>query len=312
MNRSPLFINLSPFSKLLILVMIMFTTYLLTVFVGFIVGIPFFGYSFFDQLNAENLDNPAILPLFKYFQVISQLGMFIFPALLYAYVIDGKIASYLLAHRRPDGWVLLISCCLILVSMPLISWLIDLNLRLQLPSFFHSIETWMKESEDQAEVLTRAFLDTGSWTGFGVNILMIAVLPALGEEMLFRGVLVRLFRDWTRNIHWGVIISSLLFSTMHFQFYGFLPRLVLGLMLGYTFVWSGNLWIAIAGHLVNNLSAVVMAFLFTRGVITTDYNEAGANPAWLEVFISLGLTVLMMGLIFYRQRYLRRKPHTES
>jgi len=109
---------------------------------------------------------------------------------------------------------------------------------MHLPEVLSRVEIWMRNSEESAEKLTDAFLSSASWTGFLVNLLMIAVLAAVGEELIFRGILIKIFHEWTRNLHVAVIISALLFSAFHLQFYGFFARLALGLVLGYLFVWT--------------------------------------------------------------------------
>jgi len=127
------------------------------------------------------------------------------------------------------------------------------------------------------------------------NLFMIAMLPALGEEFLFRGVLLRLFREWTHSTHLAVFISALLFSALHLQFYGFLPRLILGLMLGYVFVWSGSVWVPVIVHFFNNGLAVVAAWLYERGSITTDVESLGsADQPFLIVASGLMATTLML------------------
>jgi membrane protease YdiL (CAAX protease family) len=118
-----------------------------------------------------------------------------------------------------------------LSAQPVISLLNEWNSRMILPESLSGLENWMKSSETQAQKITEAFLSTSSWSGFLVNTFMIALLPAFSEELLFRGILARLLRDWTRNIHIGVILSALVFAGIHLQFYGFLPRFMLGIAL---------------------------------------------------------------------------------
>lgn len=305
MDRPSLLSNMSPFSKLLFLIMVVFTTFLVTVFLGFLVGIPFFGTSFFTQLGNADLTTPEYIPLLKYFQILSQFGLFIFPPLIFAYLMNRKVAPYLLTDKSPDYLTSVMVCCLIVLSMPLIGWLIEINEKMQLPAFLKGMESWMKESEAEAEGLTKIFLGTSSWRGFSVNLLMIVLLPAIGEELIFRGVLIRLFREWTGNIHWAVIIAAIMFSAMHMQFYGFIPRLVLGLLLGYVFVWSANLWMPVLMHLINNGITVIAAFFIARGYIHTDLDQLGNQPAAWEIILSVFMTILLLGLIFYRQKKIR-------
>jgi membrane protease YdiL (CAAX protease family) len=108
--------------------------------------------------------------------------------------------------------------------------------------------------------LTNLFLDTRSTADFIENMAIMAVLPALGEELLFRGIFQRLFSDWARSIHWGIIITSLLFSFFHFEFYGFLPRFLLGILFGYLLIWTASIWIPMLAHFINN--GIIVGYYF--------------------------------------------------
>ena len=305
MKRADLFNYLSPFSKLLILLMILFSTLIVTLVVGMLIGIPFFGNSMSALLESADIRDPQAIPLLKYYQILSQLGLFVFPSFLFAYFIGKKPASYLLIDKKPDLILLVLAGCLMVLSMPLTSWMQEMNQLMKLPAALQGLEDWMKTQEKDTEMITRAFLKSSTWSSFSVNFLMVAILPALGEELLFRSLLIRLFREWTRNIHWAVFISAVIFSAMHMQFYGFIPRLVLGLFLGYLFVWTGNLWIAVGAHLVNNGMAVIAAFLYERKLISVGLDDLGASPKTWEILVSTFLTALILLIVFQRQQRLR-------
>ena len=185
------------------------------------------------------------------------------------------------------------------------------NNEIHLPAFLQKVETWMRNSEDAATKLTEAFLSTTSWGGFIVNLVMIAGLAAIGEELIFRGLLVRLFREWTKNIHLAVIIPAAFFSALHLQFYGFFGRMMLGILLGYLFVWSRSLWVPILVHFFNNAMAVILSFLFKRGVITTDMESFGESGNAVIISASFILTALVMFLIYYHER-IRGKKKTPT
>ncbi len=262
-------------------------------------------------LSASDFDNQETLAIAKYLQIISQVGLFIIPPLLFARLAGGRITSYLRLNKQV-GLLTAVLCLLVLLSsLPMVQWLIEINQSVKFPSWLSSAETWMKQAEANAERLTEAFLATNTLTGFGVNLLMIAVLPAIGEELVFRGVLQRLFTEWFRNHHAGIFASAVLFSALHFQFYGFLPRTALGLIFGYLFAVTGSLWMPIVVHFINNALAVVVAFLFRREIIHHDYSELGkvANFWWM-----LASVVLLMLLFFSINQHLKLRipPHSES
>ena len=158
------------------------------------------------------------------------------------------------------------------------------------------IEQWMKETEENAEKFTKAFLKMETTGDLLLNMVMIALIPAIGEELLFRGVLQRLFSEWTKNAHWGVFIAAVLFSAIHIQFYGFLPRMVLGVLFGYLFIWSRSLWLPIFGHFVNNGAAVIFAYLSSKGTIAFDTDTLGTGEQ--ETLLPIASAVIIAGLLF--------------
>jgi membrane protease YdiL (CAAX protease family) len=127
---------------------------------------------------------------------------------------------------------------------------------------------------------------------------MIAFLPAIGEELLFRGVILRIFTNWTKNHHWGVWISAILFSALHMQFYGFIPRMLLGVLFGYLLVWSGSMWLPIIAHFINNGVAVVVMFLIDKDLLNPELEEIGSTTdSYYLAAISLVLVLVFMFMI---------------
>jgi hypothetical protein len=132
---------------------------------------------------------------------------------------------------------------------------------------------------------------------FLFNMVMIAILPAIGEEIMFRGLIQRLLKEWLGNIHIAIFISALLFSAMHMQFYGFLPRMVLGMVFGYLFLWTGSLWIPIFAHFIQNGMVVVVTYLGQRGIIGGDYENFGASESILVILASLVISSVILFII---------------
>ena len=127
---------------------------------------------------------------------------------------------------------------------------------------------------------------------------MVAVLPAIGEELLFRGVIQKIFINWTKNAHWGIWISAILFSAMHLQFYGFVPRMLLGVAFGYLLVWSGSMWLPIAAHFFNNGIAVIAMYLIDKGLLSPEVETFGTtSDSYYSVAISVVLVAVFMVMI---------------
>ncbi len=171
---------------------------------------------------------------------------------------------------------------------------------MQFPDWLSGIENWMKEKEMSAQKLTVAFLKMDTISSLFLNIIMISILPSIGEELIFRGIFQRLFAEWTKNIHWGIVIAAFLFSAMHMQFYGFLPRMLLGILLGYLFYWSGSIWVPILGHFVNNTTAVII-YYFYADEMTKEIENFGANQGSF-IFLVLGIAIVTPLLyLFYKE-----------
>jgi len=134
------------------------------------------------------------------------------------------------------------------------------------------------------------------------NIFMIAIVAAIGEELIFRGVIQKIFARWTGNIHLAIIITGFLFSLIHLQFYGFFPRWLLGVMFGYLMVWSGTLWLPIFAHFVNNAVAVLVSYLIHKGTISEGIWEFGANRA--DIPVTIAATAISAWILWkmYRSR----------
>ena len=135
-----------------------------------------------------------------------------------------------------------------------------------------------------------------------INLIMIGLIPAIGEELVFRGVVQKIFSQWSKNVHIGIWSAAFLFSAMHMQFYGFLPRMMLGGLLGYLYVWSGSLWLPIIGHFVNNAGAVLMSYFFQRGDLKLDPDKIGAENDFGSLIASLVLGSVIIFFIYKNER----------
>ena len=214
----------------------------------------------------SNINDSANIPLLKFFQILQTLGMFILPPLVLAIFLDDKPLQFLKLNIKPSWIMIGIVSLIILVGSPVIEWISIVNQHLVLPSWMSSIEDWMRNSENQANQITEAFLSTKSISGLLGNLFIVAVLPAIGEELLFRGLLQKLIKDLTRNSHLAIWITAALFSALHLQFFGFLPRMLLGALFGYLLEWTGTLWLPIIAHFINNAAGVITFFVTGTGL----------------------------------------------
>ena len=247
----------------------------------------------------SDLDDPNTLTALKAIQLIQQIGIFIIPALLFALLCSSSPWEYLQIRNRPKAFSLAASILIMIFSIPLINLLVDINESMNLPELLSGLENWMKDAEANAAAFTEAFLNMEGRKDLVINMVIIAIIPALGEELLFRGVLQKLIIDWSRNKHLGIWIAAILFSAMHMQFYGFLPRLAMGLLFGYLLVWTGSLWIPVFCHLTNNASAVLFTYLNQRDIVSEEMETIGTgNNDYFYLGVSTLILIMLLVLIY--------------
>ena len=295
--------NLTPFSRLVFAIALAFSCFLIVFAASLLLAIPIFHTDLAGILTMlSRLDDPKSLPLLKYFQVTQSFGLFIIPAVLAGYLFEGSSWSYLKAKTTGGGSIYLIVFLMMFISLPFINWMVDINEMMKLPAFMKGVEDWMKSAEEQAGRVTETFLAGKSFGNFLFNIFMIGILPAVGEEFIFRGLLQRLFKDLLKNIHVAIFLTGFLFGVMHMQFYGLLPRMILGMILGYLFYWSGSIWVPVFAHFINNSGAIVVSYLANLGLISQKYQNFGSTHNILLIMLSLLMTIACLLMVY------RRKP----
>ncbi len=232
----------------------------------------------------------------KIAQGLSSIMMFVVPPIVYYYITRKEHPMHDLGLRplTPPWWLILIGVAVMLVSIPVTSTLTTWNEGMSLGGALSGLEEWIKTLEEAARVTTEKMLNVNTVGGLLLNLFIIALIPAIGEELTFRGVLQQ---SLTRrmNPHVAILLSAAIFSFIHFQFYGFLPRMFLGVLLGYMFYVTGSLWTSILMHFVNNGCAVVIYYLCNKGVIE-DAEHFGETQ---NVWIIAASVVVTAGLIFW-------------
>jgi membrane protease YdiL (CAAX protease family) len=220
-------------------------------------------------------------------------ALFTFVASSWAYLrwSEKRDLNSLSTNPSPDYRIFLWSIITILVGMPLLEFIIQWNQSLVLPAGFEETERWMRASETQLAELTKFLVNFQSPADFVIGLAVIAGLAALGEELFFRGVVQNLFERYVGNHHVAIWASAAIFSFIHFQFFGFFPRLLLGAFFGYLYVWNRNIWIPIIAHFFNNGWALTMQYMYQQKQITVDPEKLGEITPWWSVVISLALVV---------------------
>jgi uncharacterized protein len=297
------FIRMSTPVKILLLILLVLGFLLISSLLGILLARPIFGlnmeqvYQILSNPEKDNLD------VVKYFQIIQSIFLFLVPALIAAWLFSQDTLQYLQADRKPEGMTLLIVILTVIVAIPFLNALALFNSEMVLPPWMHSLEVRIKSMEESAGKLTGLFLTGGDGFTLALNLFMIAVLPALGEEFLFRGLIQRLFTELARNKHVGIWLAAFLFSFIHFQFYGFLPRFLLGLYFGYLLAWSGSIWVPVTGHFINNGIAVLYYHFAAEPMGETAMDKLGTSKDYnFVLYLSIISTALLVAYTYVRQR----------
>jgi membrane protease YdiL (CAAX protease family) len=256
-----------------------------------------------------DLSNTTLLLSLKLMQLVSVLIVFALPAFLFAQFFTNEKASFLKLNFRVKPITLLLSGLLFIVALPLINGLAILNEVIPLPEFLSSMEAWMKTAEENAKVLTEAFLQMNGIGDLLINMLVVAFAAAFTEELFFRGALQTTLQKVTKNKHLAIWIAAILFSAMHGQFFGFIPRAVLGAVLGYLYLWSGSLWVPIFGHFINNGFAVLMSYYIQQGVVSKEIENMDGTVA---DYILIVVSIIISGGIMFLLKKLFTKQIQES
>ncbi len=246
----------SPWSQLalffLLLAGALFFTSLIGAGILLIKGVPV------DSVKNLDFNNVQIVNLLKLIQGISTVTLFLIPGLIFAFIIFNYNQFYFFGFRKSEKNNFYILGILIVVfSVPFTSWLGEINQRIPLAK-------WMIDSEKDLGKQMDAFLKVRSTADIFINLFVVALLPAICEEVLFRGCLQRIMIYLFKNAWVGIIITAILFSAFHMQFEGFLPRMFLGILLGALFWYSGSLWVNIVAHFFINGSQVIAVVYFPK------------------------------------------------
>lgn len=288
--------SLHPSAQLVLLVALSIAGLAIATTLGFMAWAVLFGVNSLELLvQGGNVAEVSNLNFIRYSQIISHLGLFIIPSVVFASLVGRQPLQYLDGNQKPLLTSVLLATLAIVAALPVVNYLMAFNAGLQLPEVMAGVEQWMRAAEERAKMITHLFLEVSTWQGLAFNVFMIAVIPAIGEEFVFRGILHKVFRQWTGNAHIAVWISAFLFSAMHMQFYGFLPRLFLGAVLGYMLVSTGNIWVPVLAHFFNNTAAVTVFYLKHNNYITLDIEQIGlGSGAFLYAIFSLIATVMLL------------------
>lgn len=270
----------------------------------------FGGFSYTDVQTHLSLlaSNPATLPggwfELMSLQAVNHVGSFLLPALAYWYWIEGRTWPQFSPRPLEQVAALSLVVLIVILFMPFDGLIIEWNQNIHLPQTLAPIEQWVRTKEKSLESITRYLTTFATTPQLLVALLVIAIIPGIGEEVLFRGVLQRMLIYWTGNKHAGIWLAAALFSAIHVQFLGFFPRMLLGALFGYLYLWSGNIWVPILAHFTNNGFTVFMVYMYQQKMTSIDVEKTEAVPM-LGALVSGLLTA---GLLYYFQQRNQPQP----
>jgi membrane protease YdiL (CAAX protease family) len=250
-------------------------------------------------------DNSQLI--IKYLQATQGISLFIIPSFVISLLMTKGRGNWLFARNVPAINSILLVICLAVLMIPVTSMTGLLNAKMELPAWLSGIENWMRDKEDTASYLTGILLEADSLWILAMNIIVIAILPALGEELLFRGVIQQIFQKMFKSGHLAIWVTAIIFSSIHLQFYGFLPRLLLGLVFGYLFYWGRSIWLPVTAHFINNAIPVISSYF--EGGDQTNVNTWQFTETRVLFFLLSALSCVLILLYF---KHIYRKENIES
>lgn len=235
--------------------------------------------------------------------VVQDVIMFVIPAIATAVIITRRPADFLMVSHRPTLTDIAIVALIMLLSAPMMNAIISWNQSLHLPENMQSVEQWMIESEKSANSMLSMLTGGSGVGGLIISLLLVGLLAGFSEELFFRGALQRIMTTTPINGHIAVWLSAIIFSAVHMQFFGFVPRLLLGAFFGYLAWWSRSVWLAVFAHIFNNSMAVIALWLKNRSGGSFDIDTIGQTATgsdWAMIAGSALFTFLWIAILYRR------------
>lgn len=241
------------------------------------------------DLSKLDYSDPSVIALLRGMQGVQFFSLFVVPAFICLWLFSTDSKKYLGLKPPSHFGYIIAGVVVMLIAIPFTSWLGEINRNIPFPT---SMANWMKEQEADASKTIQALLSRHTVKDLLLNLVFIAGLAAVGEELMFRGMAQRLLIKIFKN-HWaGIIVSAAVFSAMHMQFYGFLPRFALGVLLGAVYWYSGSLWVAMLAHFIYD-AVLIIAVYFNPEMLADENNMQISNLA-LAGTISFVLAAVLM------------------
>ncbi len=219
--------------------------------------------------------------------VVQDVFMLVLPAVVTALMVTRNAAGLLALRRFPNFKIVLVAIVVMLVSSPAMTWIIELNASIHLPESLSGLESTLRTLENNAATAVETVLGAHTIPNLLMSLMIVGVLAGFSEELFFRGALQRLLSSTRMSQHAAIWLAAIIFSAIHFQFFGFVPRMLLGAFFGYLLLWSGSVWLPMIIHMVNNSMFIILRYTTGSGE-PQIFPEA---PAWIPIVVSVLLTI---------------------
>lgn len=296
---SDYFKSIPPFFQLVLFFGFAMVSSALFVITGQLLGATVWG---IDAFNAEALydySNPDAVSCLKMVTVFYQIGFFILPALIFARLYGRSRGEFLLLDRKPNLVNSIISVGAVLCTFLLVGWLVHLNQLIPLPGEFGES---VKTAHEDSMALQAVMLEGNGIGHYAFTMLMLAVIPAIGEELMFRGLFIKLLARSTKNIHVAIWISAILFALIHLQFYHIIPIIFMGALFGYLLIWTGSIWVPIIAHFLNNTVTISLTQLINDGTIPEN-SGTFQSADYVALGVSGILFIVLMIVLWRNSRW---------
>ena len=255
-----------------------------------------------SQLTSEDVFQ---IWVYKIVQMLGSILIFIVPAIIISKFFGKSVKNYLNIKNSPSCLKYLLIILFMTVSFPILSLVTEWNSNIHFPQQFSFLEDILRKYEDENNNLINLFFLRTNWYDLIVNILIIALIPAIGEEMVFRGLMQKYFIKFLKKPHVSIIITAFIFSAIHFSFFGFISRFILGIFLGYLAWRFNSLLPSIFAHFVNNFSALIITFVLIRQDLDMNYLDEIdfniSNTLMILAMITVVISSLFVGFLLFRK-----------
>lgn len=287
--------ELPPLAQIVLLLLLCLLSGALFSMIAMVSSVALTGFGLQAMLDT-NWQDVALVPTVWYYQGMTAIGLFVLPGLVFSYYWDHErpFAPFGLGRRLSPQTYLFTLLAVVSIG-PLIYAIYNFTANLPFPESWAAWQESIRAGEEQAELTIGLLLQRADLVAVLLNLLILVLIPAVGEELIFRGLLQRMLLSASGKPHLAIWISAALFSAIHFQWFGFVPRMLLGAFFGYLVFWTGSLLPAIFGHLINNGLAVLGEYAMQQGWVDWDVDNLMTLP-WYVLLLSS----LFCALVIYK------------